>query len=127
MSGAHFSFIWYSRLYLVRGLVITVRRLIITDTNICVTLSLQVCHSMTSLSSLKTSNRFTFFSLFQHTPSGSVRSDTNPLLSCLNYFDSSPLAVQPFCKFTFCAISSLTFCTSAILSPFGIPVMRSLN
>ena len=37
----------------------------ITDTNVCVTLSRQVCHSMTSSSSLKTSNRFTFFSLFQ--------------------------------------------------------------
>ena len=65
MSGAHLSFIWYSYLYFVRGLLITVRRLIVTDTNVCVALSRQVCHSMTSLSSLKTANRFTFFSLFQ--------------------------------------------------------------
>ena len=65
MSGAHLSYILYPRLFLVRGLVITVRRLIITDTNVCVTLSRQVCHSMTSSSSLKISNCFTFFSLFQ--------------------------------------------------------------
>ena len=47
------------------GLVIAVWRLIVTDTNVCVTLSHQVCHLMTSSSSLKTSNWFTFFSLFQ--------------------------------------------------------------
>ena len=65
MSGAHLSFIWYTRLYLVWGLVITVRRLIVTGKNVCVTLSRQVCHSMTSLSSLKTSDWFTLFLIFQ--------------------------------------------------------------
>ena len=44
----------------------TVLRLVITDTNVCVRFSHQVFHSMTSSSSLKTLNRFTLFSLFQH-------------------------------------------------------------
>ena len=127
MSGAHLSFIWYSSMYLVQGLVITLWRLIVMDTNVCVTLSRQVCHSMTSLPSLKTSNQFTIFSLFQHTPSGPGRADTNPLLFCLNFFDSSRLDVRPFWKSSFCAISSLTFHISEIFSPFGIPMMRFLN
>ena len=86
MSGAHLSYIWYSRLYLVRVLLITVWLLIVTDTNVCVTLYCQVCHLMTSSSSLKTSNWFTLFSLFQHTPSCSGCGDTNPLHSCLTFF-----------------------------------------
>ena len=65
MSGAYLSLILYSRLYLVQGLVITVRRLVIMATNVCVTLSCQVYHSMMSSSSLKTSNPFALFSLFQ--------------------------------------------------------------
>ena len=99
----------------------------ITATNVCVTLSHQVCHLMTPLSSLKTSNWFTLFSLFQHTPSGYGRADTNPLLTCLIFFYSIPLAVQPFWKSSFCAISSLTFYTLAIFSPFNIPMVRSLK
>ena len=65
MSGSRLSFIWYSRLYLVQGLVITVWRLVVTTTNVCVTLSHQVCHLMTSWPSLKTSNRFILFLIFQ--------------------------------------------------------------
>ena len=127
MSGAQLSFILYSRLYLVRGLLITVLLLVITSPNVCFALSHQLCHSMTSSSSLKTSNWFTLFSLFQHTPSGSGRADTNPLLSCLHFFYSIPLDVRSFWKSSFGAISSLTFCTLAIFSPFDIPIMRSLN
>ena len=127
MSCAHLIFILYSRLYLVRGLVITVRQLIVTDTNVCVTLSRQVFHSMTSSLFLKTSKRFTLFPLFQHSPSSWVRADTNLLLSCLIFLYSSRLAVRPFCKSSFCAISSLTFRISAIFLPFGIPMMLFLN
>ena len=65
MSGAHLSFLLFSRLYFVRGLVKMVWRLMIKDINVCVTLFRQVCHSMTSSPSLKTSNRFAFFSLFK--------------------------------------------------------------
>ena len=73
MSGAHLSFILYSSLYLVRGSVITVRRLMITDTNVCVTLSRQVCHLMTSSSPLKTSNRFYILITFPTSSSVSRR------------------------------------------------------
>ena len=132
MSGAHLSLIYYSRLYLVQGLVITA-------THICVTLSHQVCQSMTS--SLKISNQFSLFSIFQHTPTGSGCVDSNPPFAWIDCFGSSPLTVHvwvnclgssplyvwPFFKSSFCAISSLTFCTSAIFSLFYIPMMRSLN
>ena len=68
MSVAHLSFILYSRIYLVGELVTTVRRLIVTDTNIYVMLSCKVCHSMALSSSLKTLNQFKLFSLFQQIP-----------------------------------------------------------
>ena len=72
MSSAHLSFILYPRLILVLGPVITVRRLMITDRNVWVTSSRQVCHSMTSSSSLKTSNWFTFFSFSQRSQPAST-------------------------------------------------------
>ena len=47
----------------------------VTDTNICITLSRQLYHSMTSSSFLKTSNRFTLFSLFQQSSSSGGTGD----------------------------------------------------
>ena len=82
---------------------------------------------MTSSSSLKTSNRFTLFSLFQQTPSVLFRVYKNLLPSCSNFSDSIPLDVQPFLISSFCAISSLTFRILTIFSPFDIPMMWSLN